>query len=221
MAIVSAPALSLRASGNLGAICYTRWRGLLIAKSAWSGTYTPTPTQLESEARMTTVSKAWGQVLTHEQREAWNEAAVEQTWKDRLAGDYVPLGYQYFYKLNLNRAFMGYGILEWPPVRIPKPLAESIDVEWKDDIKKVWMKLILTTPGGWTGRVQYFKAGPFKSPGRGAREGEWRYLGWKSAGSRLYDADVEEFMWHWYYGRWFADVGVVGNRFSKQVYAGV
>lgn len=221
MAIVKGPALSLAASGNLGAICYSRWRGLAIARDVWTGTFTPTPKQDAVMARVTVVSQAWGGLLSEAERSSWREAAAGQVWRDKLAGSYTPAGYFYFCKLNLNRAFMGLGIMVMPPASIDEVLAESMTLEWRDGVQKVRMKLIITVGTGDVDWIQYFKAGPYNSPGRHAIEGEWRYLDRKAAGTYLYDADVVPGKWYWYRGRWFLDEGVVGNFFIGQVFTGV
>ena len=219
MAVVDAPALSLRASGNLGAICYSRWRGLKIARGVWTGTYPGYEKQLAINANMTAVSQAWGQTLTPEQREAWNEAACEQTWKNRMGGDYVPIGYQYYLKLNLVRKFLGLGISVFPPTRHYPILALEFVPYWYAGTMSIKGRLTGYVAGQPPDGVLYDRAGPFDSGGRRALAGEYRFTFKKSHAATFTDYDLVSWKWYWYRAKWYLDSGVVGNWFYAQIQA--
>lgn len=221
VAVVKAPALSVEASGNMGPICYSRWRGLKIARGVWTGTYPDTEKQQAVNARMTVVSQAWGGMLTAEEREAWVEAAREQTWKNRLGDDFVPAGYMYFSKVNLLRKFFTYGILTSPPVYPYSVYMDFFSLVKSDAGKLIRGKLegyIVTEPPD---KVQYDKAGPYDSGGRKPIAGEWRFLTKKDAGVQFFDSDLVSEKWYWYRARWFQLPGRVGNWFVKQKQAPV
>lgn len=220
MAKVKGPALSLEASGNLGAICYSRWRGLRIARDVWTGTYPGTSAQIEVNNRMTTVSQAWGNTLTEAQREAWREAARSQVWKSELGDTWRPSGYNYFCRQNLNRLMMGLGIMTIPPAAVPDIYCDEFELKWEATTMVVMMQLKGFVTGAYPDQVQYFKAGPYDSQGRRPIEGEWRYYDKQLPGSWLYDYDVVIYKWYWYRARWFTNEGFVGNWFPEQVYTG-
>lgn len=221
MAVVKAPALSLEASGNLGGICYSRWRSLQIARDTWTGTYPGTSRQLLINGYMTTVSKAWGGTLTADQREAWNEAAREQTWKSRLGGDFNPAGYMYYMKLNLVRAFIGLGISSLPPIRKPPVYADWFDVYWEPAFGDIRGKLRDFVTGHYPDGVIYQKAGPYDSGGRRPIEGEWRHRTKRPPDFLFIDGDLVSYKWYWYRAKWYMFSGVTGNWFTEQVQAQV
>lgn len=219
MAIVDAPALSLRASGNMGAICYSRWRGLKIARGVWTGTYDWTEKRLAVKGRMTTVSQAWGQVLSAAEREAWNEAAAEQVWKNKLGGDYIPIGYQYYLKLNLVRAFIDLPVAKLPPARHYPVLALEFKPYWYAGTKTIKGKLEGYVTGESPDGVLYDRAGPYDSGGRVALPGAYRFFWKKSHAARFTDYDLISWKWYWYRAKWFLNSGVVGNWFYAQIQA--
>jgi len=218
MAVVKGPALSLRASGNLGAICYSRWRSLAIARDVWTGTQTSSPEQLVQRGYFTEVTQAWGQTLTAEQRETWLERAVTVLWRDRMGDTYVPTGFQLFMKWNVRRRVIGLTILTDAPML----------QEW------VFVFQLVTTPDagvpcvrmwlrpGMTGLVdsygiEYYKAGPYNSGGRSPIAGEWAFLARKIPPAYYKDSDVIVGKWYWYRGRAIAEFGDVQNWFQEQV----
>lgn len=219
MAIVKGPALSLEASGNLGAICYSRYRGLQIARDTWTGTYPGTTKQLAINASMTTVSQAWGGTLLPAEREAWVEAAREQTWKNRLGGDFIPSGYMYYMKLNLVRAFLGLGILKMPPAKPTEVYADRFEPVWMPAKIQIWGRLQKFASGYYPDGVFYYRAGPYNSGGRSPIEGEWRFLVKQLPDVYFKDGDLVSYKWYWYRAKWYLNEGITGNFFVAQVQA--
>lgn len=219
MAIVKGPALSLEASGNLGAICYSRWRQLQIARDTWTGTYESSSRRDFVNNVMKDVSQYW-KVLTPEEREAWEEVAREERWKTRLGGDFIPTGYQLFCKINCTRRCtgIGTGILVEPP-RLPKPVYVGV---WEVRMSTAWPRVVVSLRAGhpWIKLVsdgfQIFRAGPYNSGGRHALEGEYRWLT-NSTAAYYDDSAVVEFKWYWYKARWYYNEGFVGNWFEAQI----
>lgn len=126
MAIVINPALSLDASGNLGGICYSRWRSLQVARAAWTGTQTATALQVERQTTLISISQAWGSTLTAGQRAAWQVFAAKQTRAGRLGTKFIPTGFNEFVRRNFIRAFHGLSLLTVPPVADQAMLASRL-----------------------------------------------------------------------------------------------
>ena len=221
MAIVRAPALSLEASGNLGGLCYSRWRGLKIARDVWTGTYPGTAKQIAINTSMTTVSQAWGGTLTASQREAWVEAAREQTWKSKLGDDFIPAGYMYFMKLNLVRKFIGLPVKTLPPTKLTEVYADTFEPYWEPYYDDIRGRLMGFVTGSYPDGVFYYRAGPYDSGGRRPIEGEWRYMTKKDPNYLFIDTDLVSYKWYWYRAKWYLNEGVTGNFFNAQVQAQV
>jgi len=219
MAIVKAPALSIDASGNVGGICYSKWRGLQIAKAAWTGTVPNTPDQQVIQGYMTTASQAWSGTLSENEREAWSRAAQGQVRVSRVKTTYIPTGYQYFMQLNIQRLRQAAGILSLPPVAMIPYGFTSISIEW--NLAKVWVEVrflehLYTPPPAFQGEI--WKAGPYDNAGRHPLEGEYRFLSFTALVGVYKDAAVVSTKYYWYKLRWIEENGRVGNWFEKQVY---
>lgn len=220
MAIVKGPALSLRASGNLGAICYSTWRGLAIARDVWTGTVPNTAKQVAQQVYLTAVAQAWGGSLTEGERETWNERALTETWTDRMGDPYIPSGYQLFLKWNIRRKVMGLAILitapgsqEWVWIDLfaVQALVGQIAMRLRD-FGAVGTEL--TSYG-----TEYYKAGPYDSGGRRPIDGEWRFLIRKVPPALVFDNAVVPGKWYWYRGRQVSEFGGVGNWWQEGVQA--
>lgn len=70
MAKVLNPLMSNEARGKVNGLIYNTWRGISTVKTFKAPTKAKTPLQLAIMAKMTTISKAWGN-LTNSQRSAW------------------------------------------------------------------------------------------------------------------------------------------------------
>ena len=72
------------------------------------------------------ISKAWSQVLTEEQRQAWMVAAAKVQSHPRLWQSGPLTGEMHFEGINSSRAAIGRGMLLWPPEPVvfgPNPVA--------------------------------------------------------------------------------------------------
>lgn len=218
MAIVIAPALSVRASGNVGDINFTRWKGMNIARTTYVPVYTPSGKQMSQRARMKSISQQWGNWLGPAQRKMWEEVAAEEVVFNRLGGEYKPSGYQYYMSINMMILFIGGVFAYVPPSKLPavyvwrmyaKPdpflNANEVGLE-KSETHKV-------DADGF----QIYKAGPYKSGGRKPIKPEYRYLTAVWANYYLHDFDVIDTKWYWYKCRWFFQTGFVGNFWEAQV----
>lgn len=218
MAIVKGPALSLKASGNLGAICYSSWRSLAIARDTWTGTVPNTAKQVAQQNRIIEVAQAWGQTLSPVKRQTWVERALEVVWSDRFGEPYIPTGYQLFMKWNVRRRVMGLSIL----------LAAPVLQEWVYVLElvvtpypgtpctRMWL---FWTDGGLVESygIEYWKAGPYDSGGKHPLAGEWRFMVRKVPPAYYKDSNVILNKWYWYRARAIAEYGDVQNWFQQQV----
>lgn len=214
MAIVKNPALSLEASGNLGGLCYTRWRELQVVRSAWQGTVPNTTLQVTYQGYLTEVSKKWSSLLTTGQRRAWDERAESVKWVSRLATVYQPSGYQLYMKWNIMRRVIGLAVEADPPTLVPLNGPTQFLV-----VYGVWTDKIRCTMKGYTSAplpycIQYFRAGPYDNGGRRAIAPEYRLKQVQTDSSnewRWFDFDVLPGKWYWYKAREVWEWGEVGN----------
>jgi len=178
MAIVTAPALSLRASGDLGSINYTRWRGSAVARSKYTPVQPNTSAQQVIQTNLSTVTNAWGSTLTEEQREMWRLAARDHKLINRLGEEYQPTGYLFFCKVNMLILALGKSSLT-EPYKAHKPLPiKSISTSSSSTgyIRCNCVLLDYSLQDSTRG-IQYFVAGPYDSGGRRPIDGEYRQVG--------------------------------------------
>lgn len=217
MAIVIAPALSLQASGNVGSINYTRWKGINIARTTFSYTDIPTPKQLSQRSKLSILSAAWGGLLSAENRLTWQERAEEVVVLNRLGVAYKPSAYQVFMSWNLQLMVIG-DIINYnaPPgienVQISElvlsvGMAFEVECQLLDD---------LNNDIGCRAAI-YFRAGPYSSGGRRPIAPEYRLLDYKKPPGKLYDYDVIWGQFYWYKGFGVLDSGRSSNRFEGQI----
>lgn len=214
MAIVKHPAMSMEASGNVGGLCYSTWRGLQIVRGAWTGIVPNTPAQQQYQYYLGYVAQSWSDYCTPEQRQGWEELARLITWRSRLHTSYHPSGYQLFMKWNLQLLACGYG-----NVNLTAPIRTMMQgFEFFHVIYQIWptqnrLQLRRETIEVNPYCVQYFRAGPFSTGGRRALEGEYRlkinqtdptsHFAW-------YDLDVILGEWYWYKAREVWEWGEAG-----------
>lgn len=218
MAIVIAPAMSQQASGNIGSINFTRWRGINVARTTYVPSYTPSGKQITQRGLVTTVSAAWGQSLTPADRQAWTNRAADQVFKNRLGIEYQPSGYQLFMKWNLQAQFFNYPVQNQPPVGPDPVYVWRVQAEPKPffDANEVKMEKALAQPVDADG-FQIFRAGPYDSGGRRPIRPEYRHLTSVWGFHDYFDYAVQDTKWYWYWCRWFFQVGFVGNWWEVQV----
>lgn len=218
MAVVDAPALSLAASGNLGAICYSSWRGLNIARAVWSGTDDPSGKQIAMRAITKEIVQAWGGVLTDAERETWRQAAMSERRMSRIKTSYVPTGYQFFVQLNIQRKRLGGLLMPTPPAAID-PYTWTI-FETSYDAKFQWVDLkFLEELNAAAGEMsaEVWRAGPYTSGGRHAIDGEYRFLKFIQPVQPSTDTPAVADVYYWYKARVIDDYGRVQNWFEDQV----
>ncbi|MBA7707524.1 hypothetical protein ES703_116398 [subsurface metagenome] len=218
MAIVIGPAMSMRASGNVGDMNFTRWRGMSVARTTYVPDYTPSGKQMNQRARMRDISQRWGSWLSPGQRKMWEDEAAEQVVFNRLGGEYKPSGYQYYMKINLMILFIGGVFVYVPPLR-PQPVYVWRVRVYADTLKSanaVTMEKEPIMPVDADG-FQIYRAGPYDSGGRKPIRPEYRFLTLVWGSYDYYDFGVIDTKWYWYKVRWFFQTGFVGNYWEKQV----
>jgi len=176
MAIVKGPALSIDASGNVGSVCFAKWRGLQIARAAWSGTPDPTPLQLTQKNRVVTACAAWSGTLTAAERESWSAAAASQIRISRVNTTYVPSGYQYFIGLSIQLLRQGFAIKTLPPMAMESYLHTSITAQQQlgtDDVRTKFEGREPSRPDTIQG--EDWMAGPFAAGGYHAQPYDYRF----------------------------------------------
>lgn len=199
MAVVKNPALSGVASGNLGAINYTTWKGMAIARSVGFYNDPNTTPQQTSRALMTQASQAWGQTLTTLQRESWNKRAETVIFYSRFGDPYQPDGYMVYMKWNMQILQNGGILLTDAPVG-----GENTDIE----------ELVVISdgfPGGMTvnlyqdGAIQInaasvviLRAGPYDSQGRHPIIPEYRRVGIQTPPSTLTESGLTPLKYYWW-----------------------
>lgn len=214
MAIVIGPAMSLMASGNVGPICYVPNRGRYVARQAMSVIPTHTTLQNTRFAVVVACAQAWGTTLNDSQRAAWANASKNYPAKDRLGQRYKCSGYQFFMRLNVQRGMIPLSILNDPP---------DLGVPFYVD------QLVVGpgTPIGFTQAalgnigdpdrpdlIQYWRAGPFASPGRHATTKEFRLEDVERPASPWTFADLTPGTYWWFRARGGQDTGEIGTWFE-------
>lgn len=218
MAVVKAPALSLDASGNLGAICYSSWRGLSVARDVWTGTDPNTGLQQAHRAKHKAVVQAWGGTLTEKQREAWRVAALSERRMSRIKTVYTPSGYQFFVQLNVQRSRLGGALMTIPPVAIDPYTWTRFETEW--NAVKTWVVLKFLEEmyiGASEVSAEVWRAGPYTSGGRHAIDGEYRFLKFVKPVVQSSDNTVNASVYYWYRARVIDDYGRVQGWFEDQI----
>lgn len=219
MAVVKMPAMSMQASGNLGDMNFTRWRGMSVARATYIPDYTPSSKQLMQRLLLANIAIYWGTSLSSDQRSRWEEAAAEQVAFDRLGGQYRPTGYQYYMKINMIIVSVN-GEFAWIPPIVPEGIyVGSMSMYWTETHQRVVIRLVgdddtkLTSDG-----FQVYRAGPYTSGGRRPIKPEYRFIANESEKRFYLDYDVEPVKWYWYKCRWYMETGFVGNWWEKQIF---
>lgn len=218
MAKVVAPALSLRASGNLGDINYFEWRGKAIARIKNPAVQPNNPLQQSKQAHLEDAAAAWSGSLTPLEREAWDGIARNVQWSDRMGIKWVPSGYNLFMKLNIQALNLGGVISLYPPMPFPSTLPERADLTYNGSVPQVEVRLDNYPAGLEPDLIQVFRAGPYDGGGRHAILPEYRQLGTAATPFKYSDATIIATKWFWYRFRWAFLVGVVGNWFELQIH---
>jgi len=219
MAIVKGPALSIDASGNLGNICYAKWRGLQIARAAWSGT--PTPTQLQTDQKdiVVTACAAWSGTLNEAERQSWRAAAADQIRTTRVNTTYIPSGYQYFIGLSIQLLRQGFAIKKLPPVAMESYLHTYITADQVigfDYCRTRFEGRVPSSPTTFQG--EDWMAGPFSVGGYHAQPYDYRFQEFRTLTSGNLYTDLGYGTYYWFKMRWIENSGRVGNWFEIQTH---
>lgn len=184
MAVVKGPALSIEASGNLGAICYSRWRGLQIARDVWSGTVPNTSKQVTIQQRLTTCSQKWGYDLSESERESWRSLAREALFYNRFGEPVHYSGYNLFVSRNMNRIRWGMSVL-FSPIEDSKLMEmRSNSMYYQATHNRINCRIYQYPTGYWPEVYEVFYAGPYDTPGRRAIEPEYKFWDYETVTSQ-------------------------------------
>lgn len=217
MAIVKGPCHSELASGNMGSVCYSRWRGRAIARDVWSGTVPNTSGQVEVQSYLTEAVNKWRNVLTLEQAEAWRSFAEEHPVVDRLGDIRASTGFNRFVSLWVRaRCFGQTGVLD-PPGSTIVSTPTYMELKWWTYRFGVRLRDWMTSEN--TDLVDYWIAGPYDSVNRRALDQEYRqWLTTSAMGTRYWVPPTED-KWYWFRGRWAMNDGRAGNWLTGQAFA--
>lgn len=217
MAIVDGPAMSLRASGNMGAICYATWRGQQIARAKSTLICPETTPQQKAQDAGGVAAKGWSGTLTAEERAQWEEFARSQRLINRLGLRWVPSGYQIYLKRSVQALIFGGTIQTAPPVSIREisllsPVVVASVVPGEVDIS-----LEPITAPDQPDVLQVFRAGPFTGGGRRAIAPEYREVQQVASPFTWTDTGLLSLTYYWYRCRWGLLEGVVSDSWYQQV----
>lgn len=217
MAVVQGPALSLEASGNLGAICYTTIRGIQIARDVWTGTVPNTTKQIEIQNIVKDVAQAWGQTLDTDDRSAWEDYAKSEYHTDRFGKQYHPSGYQLYMGRNIQRKRWGLAILNKPQVKKYYLQWWSWIFEYQITYPRLRMEALGFPSGKYPDGVEFWRVDPFSSGGRKPLEGEWRFKKYKTSPPFYWNWTGAPSGFHWLRMRLTDDNGLVSPFKTAQV----
>lgn len=215
MAIVKGPALSLDASGNLGSLCYAKWRGLQIARAAKS--YEPTHNQLQTDQkdRAVTAAQAWSGVLNEDERASWRAAAADQVRISRVGTPYIPSGYQYFLGLSIQLIRQGYAIKHLPPIAMESYIHTYITANQETGVNALRTRFEGRVPSHpSTIQGEDWMAGPFTQGGYHPQIYDYKFQEFRSISSGNRYAGLNYNSYYWFKMRWVDESGRVGNWFE-------
>lgn len=87
-------------SGTIGGTTFQKWRGLLVARGKPTPSNPMTERQTRIRSIVSTISRAWRDVLTAGQRTAWNQHAEVFPWYDVFGRSMSLRGISLFLKMN-------------------------------------------------------------------------------------------------------------------------
>jgi len=215
MAQVINPALSMDASGNLGGICYVKWRGIQVARTARSGIFTPSADQIAQGVILASIAQHWAS-MTEGERNEWRRWAISQTAVDRLGRRYTPSGYQQYMKLSFQRGRFGGAPFHAPPTT--GITFCQVVLTATPNVGRTYISLYTVMASGspMPHFIEYRRAGPFDSQGRRATDAEFKTIYLTSGGNSYNDTATVCFKFYWYRGRGITAAGQVGNWFQVQ-----
>lgn len=218
MAIVKAPALSLDASGNLGGINYTRWRGRAIARSSWSPTIPNTTLQVVIQGYLSTAVTNWGTILTQANRDAWNEYAARQVVVDRLGIERAPSGYNLYISRQIQSLRASGPVLFEPPGILPQVMPTDFVMQQRANPGQIRMRFTGYQTTERADRVEYGVSMPYDTEARNPTSEEWRFVGFVT-GTGFKNFNGVAGKWYWGRGRMYWLDGRVTNWWTGQIQA--
>lgn len=220
MAVVKGPAMSMAASGNMGNICYSKWRELTVARSAWSGTVPNTSKQVTIQNRLTSLSQYWGNMLSEDDRSCWGAEARVAAFRNRFGEEVHYSGYVLFMSRNMNYKRWYTGTLIRPVASNGHMQYDGYVMEWSSVQNRFNWQIRYYAMHGlpWPDGHEAWLAGPFDSPGRKATEPEYLFVGYALDPNRLVLSIGSEYgKYYWMGIRLIDNSGVVSPFIYKQV----
>lgn len=136
----------VEASGSVNDLVYTRNRGGHIQRAKGTTIYAGTPAQLQSNARIATLTDLW-QNLDEASRQLWNKEADKYYLKNVIATRYRHSGYNLFIQQTSNILLAG-----GSPTLLPQPksFVRGIIRGKFEQLDALGMQLSFTLTGGGT-----------------------------------------------------------------------
>jgi len=220
MAIVKGPLHSERASGNLGSLCYSEYRGRSVVRSSWTGTYPNTTDQQTVNNRMAYLIARWGNDLTAEQRQSWEDLASSLRFPDRFGERKQLSGYNLYLKRNLIRMRFYTSAIDVPIEGGELYYADETVVEFQGSYPRVWLTFHEGVATKNADVLDWWRAGPYDTESRSPIAGEWKSLIYAKPPGSSYDTTIVLSKWYWYRGRAVWASGVANPWSVGQVYTG-
>lgn len=218
MAVVKFPALSFEASGNVGDINYTTWRGRAVVRATFTFSDPNTSAQQQVRAKLTTLSQAWGQTLTAAERETWHERAAVERFPDRFGELRNPTGYNLFIKWNMILLQIGVGMNKSALAGILNTRPSELSVQDKVTNGRITVNLksfANITPDAIA--RAYYLAGPYDSQGRRPIKPEYRFAGFSTGAGAFQINGLTLTKWYWAKGYAILASGQTSNTFEEQI----
>lgn len=217
-AIVKGPLHSEMASGNLGAVCYSRWKGRAVARNVWTGTDPNTASQQARRAILSDLAYAWGNDLTEIQRGYWNDLARSLRFPDRF-GEMKPIsGYLLFLKRNLQRRPPYVYLLASPTEGGEKFWVDVLELTYETAGPRVWVRPRYGDAANNQTYYDYWRSGPFQTEARNPTDAEWSHKAYKIPLSSWYDYGITQGYWYWYRVRGGWSSGIVSPWFQNKIF---
>jgi len=217
MGIVDGPAMSLRASGNVGALCYSTWRGQQVARAKSTLICGMTTPQQKAQDAVGEASVKWSGLLLADQRALWEQYAKSQTLINRLGLHWVPSGYQIYMKRSVQALLIGGAVQTLPPTNIRAIKVLSVVIAAKAAVGEVKIEMTFGTVPYGADVVQVFRAGPFVGGGRRAIAPEFLEVQQILTPFTWDDTGLTSGQYYWYKVRWGVLEGVVSSYWWGQV----